>query len=262
MVFTDEKMANRLKGKMAIVSGGASGMGAASAILFAQEGAKVAIVDRNEALAAQTVAAIQAAGGEARAWMADVSDEKVVLATVADITAKFGAADVLFNHAGTILIKPFLDISLQEWDWLHAVNVRSMFLMTRAALPAMIKAGGGSIICTSSISAVAATPGEVLYDTTKGAVHMFARAIATEFRDRNVRCNAICPGFIRTPHGLREIQELAAQGVDASGIGLKERQGRIGEPEDVAKAALFLACDDSSFVTGTHLFVDNGFTAA
>jgi NAD(P)-dependent dehydrogenase (short-subunit alcohol dehydrogenase family) len=178
------------------------------------------------------------------------------------VEAHFGPANVLFNHAGTILIKPFLDITVDEWDWLHAVNVRSMFLMTRAVLPGMIGTGGGSIICTSSISAVAATPAEVLYDTTKGAVHMFARAIATEFRDRNIRCNAVCPGFIRTPHGLREIAELQSHGVNMSEQALQDRQGRIGEPEDVASAALFLASDDARFVNGAYLFVDNGFTAA
>jgi NAD(P)-dependent dehydrogenase (short-subunit alcohol dehydrogenase family) len=130
----------------------------------------------------------------------------------------------------------FLETTLEEWDWLHAVNVRSMFLMTRAVLPKMIAAGGGSIVCTSSISAVAATPMEVLYDTTKGAVHMFARAIGVEFRDRNIRCNAVCPGFIRTPHGLREVADLQAGSASMSPTPrIAAQQGRIGEPEDVAK---------------------------
>ena len=136
-----------------------------------------------------------------------------------------------------------------------------MYLMTRAVLPGMIAAGGGSIVCTSSISAVAATPMEVLYCTTKGACHMFARAIAVEFRDRNIRCNAVCPGFIETPHGLREVAELQALGVDVSEAAIAAAQGRIGKPEEVAEAALFLASDAARFVNGTHLFVDNGFTA-
>ena len=252
----------RLANKVAIVSGGATGMGGAASKLFAAEGAKVSIIDRNLAAAEATVAEIIAAGGEAAAFAADVSDEAAVIAAVRGAEEKFGPTTVLFNHAGTIVIKPFLETTLIEWDWLHAVNVRSMFLMTRAVLPGMIAAGGGSIVCTSSISAVAGTPMEVLYDTTKGAVHMFARAIAVEFRDRNIRCNAVCPGFIRTPHGLREVDELTKLGVDASEAALAAQQGRIGEPEEVAKAALFLASDDASFVNGTHLFVDNGFTAA
>jgi NAD(P)-dependent dehydrogenase (short-subunit alcohol dehydrogenase family) len=102
---------------------------------------------------------------------------------------------------------------------------------------------------------------EVLYDTTKGACHMFARAIAVEFRDRNIRCNAVCPGFIRTPHGMKEVRELQALGVDVSDAALAAQQGRMCEPEEVAHAALFLASDESSFVNGTHLFVDNCFTA-
>ena len=255
-------MAGRLEGKVAIVSGGATGMGGAASRLFAAEGAKVAIIDRNESAARATAAEIVAAGGVAEAFVADVAEEADVIAAVAAAEKTFGPITVLFNHAGTIVIKPFLDTTVTEWDWLHAVNVRSMFLMTRAVLPGMIAAGGGSIVCTSSISAVAGTPMEVLYDTTKGAVHMFARAIAVEFRDRNIRCNAVCPGFIRTPHGLREVEELQKLGVDVSEASLAAQQGRIGEPEEVARAALFLASDEASFVNGTHLFVDNGFTAA
>ena len=136
-----------------------------------------------------------------------------------------------------------------------------MYLMTRAVLPQMIAAGGGAIVCTSSISAVYATPMEVLYDATKGACHMFSRAIAVEFRDRGIRCNAICPGFIDTPHGVREVTELSALGVDVSEAAIKAVQGRLGQPEDIARAALYLASDDADFVTGTSLFVDGGFSA-
>ena len=252
-------MSGRLNGKTALISGGAGGCGAAAALLFAKEGARIAIVDKQDGSA--LVKQIEAAGGEAIYAACDVSKADQVAAAVKAATDHFGTINVLFNHAGTIVVKPFLDTTEQEWDWLMAVNVKSMFLMTKAVLPSMLAAGGGAIVCTSSISAVAATPMEVLYDTTKGAVHMFARAIAVEYRDRGIRCNAVCPGFIRTPHGMHEVDALTKLGVDASDAAMKAMQGRMCEPEEVAKAALFLASDDASFVNGAHLFVDNCFTA-
>lgn len=252
-------MPGRLEGKTALISGGAGGCGAAASLLFAREGARIAVVDKQDGSA--LVKQIEAAGGEAIYAACDVSNAGQVSAAVKAATDRFGAINVLFNHAGTIVVKPFLETTEQEWDWLMAVNVRSMFLMTKAVLPSMLAAGGGSIVCTSSISAVAATPMEVLYDTTKGAVHMFARAIAVEYRDQGIRCNAVCPGFIRTPHGMHEVDALTKLGVDASEAAMKAMQGRMCEPDEVAKAALFLASDDASFVNGAHLFVDNTFTA-
>lgn len=251
----------RLAGKTAIISGGASGCGAAAAELFAREGATVAIVDWNIELARSVAAVIRDEGGAASAHYADVAKQTDVIAAVAEIQARYGDADILFNHAGTLIVKPFLEIQESEWDWLMGVNVKSMFLMTQAVLPQMLRKGKGSIVCTSSISAICATPGEVLYDATKGACHMFARAIAVEYRDRGIRCNAIAPGFIRTPHGMKELQDLQAMGVDVSEAAIIQQQGRLCEPHEVASAALFLASDDSSFVNGTHLFVDNGFSA-
>ncbi len=254
-------MAGRLQGKVALISGGATGMGGAASRLFAKEGAAVGIVDRNVEAAEATAQDIMKSGGKAFVARADVALEEDVNRAVADVSKALGPINVLFNHAGTIVIKPFLETTTQEWDWLHHVNVRSMFFMTKAVLPQMLAGKRGSIVCTSSISAVAATPNEVLYCTTKGACHQFARAIAVEYRDRNIRCNTVCPGFIRTPHGNRELVELAALGVDVSAATINAQQGRMGEAEDVARAALYLASDESEFVTGQHLFVDNGFTA-
>lgn len=252
---------DRLKGKVAIISGGATGIGAAAARLFAAEGAAVGIIDRN-AQAGQALAfELVQAGHRAMFATADVSQKAQVEAAVATVKAQLGPVNVLFNHAGTIVIKPFLETEEEDWDMLFDVNVKSMYLMTRAVLPMMLAAGKGAIVCTSSISAVYATPMEVLYDATKGACHMFARAIAVEFRDKGIRCNAVCPGFIETPHGLREVQELTALGVDASETAIKAAQGRFGQPEDIARAALYLASDDAEFITGTQLFVDGGFSA-
>ena len=252
---------DRLKGKVAIISGGATGIGAAASRLFAAEGAAVGIIDRNVQAGQALAFELVQAGHRAMFATADVSRKDQVEAAVATVKAQLGPVNVLFNHAGTIVIKPFLETEEEDWDMLFDVNVKSMYLMTRAVLPMMLEAGKGAIVCTSSISAVYATPMEVLYDATKGACHMFARAIAVEFRDKGIRCNAVCPGFIETPHGLREVQELTALGVDASEAAIKAAQGRFGQPEDIARAALYLASDDAEFITGTQLFVDGGFSA-
>jgi NAD(P)-dependent dehydrogenase (short-subunit alcohol dehydrogenase family) len=254
-------MAGRLEGKIALISGGAGGCGRAASELFAREGASVGVVDLPQSDGEAVAARLRTAGHRAVFAAADVCDEAQVERAVAAVSAALGPITVLFNHAGTIVIKPFLETTVGEWDRLMAVNVRSMFLVTRAVLPQMIAAGGGAIVCTSSISAVAATPMEVLYDTTKGACHMFARAIAVEFRDKGVRCNAVCPGFIQTAHGQRELEGLTRYGVDVSDAAIAAQQGRMCRPDEVAKAALYLASDEASFVNGAHLFVDNGFTA-
>lgn len=251
----------RLRGKVALISGGAGGCGEAASLLFAREGAAVAIVDRDGNAARALAERIQAQGGRAIGLAADVSQADQVAAAVAASLEALGPTDVLFNHAGTLIVKPFLEVEEHEWDWLMAVNVKSMFLMTRAVLPQMLEKGKGSIVCTSSISAQYATPGEVVYNASKGACQMFARAIAVEFRDRGIRCNAVAPGFIRTDHGMRELRDLQAMGVNASESDIAQQQGRLCDPEEVAQAALFLASDDASFVNGAHLFVDNGFSS-
>lgn len=248
----------RLKGWNAVISGGAAGVGGAASKIYAAEGAAVAVVDIQAEAGEATAAEIEAAGGRAFFVKADVSSASEVEAAAADIRDRFeGRVDTLYNHAGTVIVKPFLDTTEDEWDWMMAVNVKSMFLMTRAFLPAMLEAGRGTIVNTSSISAVAGTPKEVLYCTSKGACHMFTRAIAIEYRDQGIRCNAVCPGFVRTDHGLRELKELRELGVDVTEDDIIRLQGRICEPQEVARAALFLAGPESSFVNGETLFVDN-----
>jgi NAD(P)-dependent dehydrogenase (short-subunit alcohol dehydrogenase family) len=206
-------MTGRLQDRNAIVSGGAAGAGGAASEVFAREGAHVAIVDIQEDAGSALAEKIRKSGGKAFFVRADVSRAADVDAAFVTILKAFDdRIDVLFNHAGTVIIKPFLDTTETDWDRMMDINVKSMFLMTRAALPSMLAHGGGAIVNTSSISAVAGTPMEVLYCTSKGACHMFTRAIATEYRDQGIRCNAVCPGFIRTAHGLRELKGTARSG--------------------------------------------------
>ena len=247
----------RLEGKNVVVSGGAAGAGGAASEVFAREGGHVAIVDVQEKVGSNLAERICENQGKAFFVKGDVSLAKEVEKAVAKINTEFNnQIDVLFNHAGTVIVKPFLETTESEWDWMMNVNVKSMFLMTHAVLPSML-ANGGAIVNTSSISAVAGTPMEVLYCTSKGACHMFTRAIATEFRDQGIRCNAVCPGFITTAHGIRELKELRSFGVNVTEEDICRLQGRICEPEEVANAALFLASSDASFVNGETLFVDN-----
>jgi len=247
----------RLEGKNVVISGGAAGAGGAASEVFAREGGHVAIVDVQEKVGSNLAERICENQGKAFFVKGDVSLAKEVEKAVAKINTEFNNhIDILFNHAGTVIVKPFLETTESEWDWMMNVNVKSMFLMTHAVLPSML-ANGGAIVNTSSISAVAGTPMEVLYCTSKGACHMFTRAIATEFRDQGIRCNAVCPGFIKTAHGIRELKELRSFGVNVTEEDICRLQGRICEPEEVANAALFLASSDASFVNGETLFVDN-----
>lgn len=250
---------NRFDGKHVIISGGAAGVGGAAAELFAREGARVTIVDIQRQAGEELAAAIRGEGGDADFVLADVSDASSVSRAVGHAVGRYGDADILFNHAGQTIVKPFLDNSLEDWNRLMAINVTSMFMMTKAVIPGMLTKGKGAIVNTSSVSAELATPMEVLYCTTKAACSMLTKAIATEFRNQNIRCNAVCPGFIRTGHGLREIEALRRYGVDVGEADIVAMQGRLCEPVEIARVALFLASDDASFVNGECMFADNGF---
>jgi NAD(P)-dependent dehydrogenase (short-subunit alcohol dehydrogenase family) len=251
----------RLQGKRVIVTGGAGGAGEAATRLFAAEGARLSIFDLQAQQGAQLVQELGELGAEAHFHHVDVSDAAQVEAAVAATQAALGGVDVLFNHAGTFIVKALIDTSEAEWDRLMAINVKSMFLTCRAVLPGMIEQRDGVILNTSSVSGLTANPLESAYCATKGAILQLTRAVAVEYREHGIRCNAICPGFIRTPHGDRERAELAAHGEDVSDDVIAGFQGRVCEPEDIAAAALSLVTDDTRFVNGAHLLVDNGWMA-
>lgn len=247
----------RFQSKTVVVSGGADGVGRAAALRFAEEGAKVSILDIQSDMGERTAQDIRDAGGEALFFRADVSEQDQVRAGIEDTAAAWSRIDVLFNHAGTVIVKPFLETTLEDWNRLMAINVTSMVHACQAAIPIMLSNGGGSIINTCSVSGLSASALEVAYCVSKGACIQLTRAIAVEFRDRGIRCNGVCPALIRTAHGMREAEELVALGQEWSEADVARMQGRICEPEEVAAAVLFLASDDASFINGEMLTVDN-----
>jgi len=249
----------RLREKIAVITGGAGGMGRAAAVQFAAEGAKVAVLDIDEYGGKSVEKEIANAGGTAIFIQTDVSKAAAVDSAIVQVNKQFGTIDTLFSHAGTIIVKPLHETTEEDYDRLMNINVRSSFLVCKRVLPQMIENKGGSIVITSSIGGEKGFALEALYCMTKGAVLQLARSIATEYRDRGIRANAVCPGFVRTAHGLREIDELDDLGQKWNEADLTSAQVRICEPEEVAAAALFLASDEASFVNGTALYVDGGW---
>lgn len=258
---SDKNSAGRLAGKTAIITGGAAGMGRATSLAFAREGADVVIFDIQKDAGEETVGMIRDIGGRAEFVEGDMSDPAQVDAAFDRTAELIGTYDILFNHAGTIIVKALHETSVEEYDRLMAINVRSAFLVCRRAVKEMSDNGGGSIVITGSIASELGYPLESVYCMTKGAVLQLARTISAEYRDQGIRCNAVCPGFVKTAHGLREISELDAAGQEWEEGALAEAQGRICEPEEVAAAVVFLASDEASFITGNALYVDNGWYA-
>ncbi len=251
----------RLAGKIAVITGGAAGMGRTTSLAFAREGASVAILDIQTEAGEETVKLIRQNGGTAEFFEADVSDAWQVDAAFDRVIETFGPYNVLFNHAGTITVKALHESTEEDYDRLMDINVRSAFLVCRRAVREMSNNGGGSIVITASIASELGFPLESIYCMTKGAVLQLARSISAEYRDQGIRCNAVCPGFVKTAHGLREINELDEAGQEWEEGALADAQGRICEPEEVSSAVVFLASDEASFITGNALYVDFGWYA-
>jgi len=251
----------RLAGKTAVITGGAAGMGRSTSLAFAREGARVAIIDIQEPAGLETMEMIRDAGGQADFFQADVSKADQVDNAFDRIAEAVGAYNVLFNHAGTIIVKPLHESTEEDYDRLMDINVKSAFLVCRRAVREMSDNGGGSIVITGSIASELGYALESIYCMSKGAVLQLARTISVEYRDQGIHCNAVCPGFVKTAHGLREIEELDAAGQQWEDGDLAATQGRICEPEEVTAAVVFLASDEASFVNGLALYVDNGWYA-
>lgn len=254
-------MLGRLDGKVALITGAASGIGRIAASLFASEGARVALADVTDDAGEAAVSDIHESGGEALYVRTDVSRAGDVDAAVATVVDRWGGLHVLYNNAG---IFPADDGSVVEtpestWDRVMDINLKGVFLMCRYGIPAMLDSGGGSIINVASFVALmgAATP-QIAYTASKGGVLSMTREIAVEFARRGIRANALCPGPIETPL----LAELLADPARRERRLVHIPVGRFGRGEEIANAALFLASDESSFTTGSTFVVDGGITAA
>jgi len=248
----------RLKGKVAIISGGARGMGAAEAKLFAREGAKVIICDVLEDEGRQTEAEINEVGGDAVFVKLDVTSQDEWENAVNTAIERFGKLDILVNNAGIIVQSTIEDMTVELWDKVMDVNAKGVFLGTKTAIPHMKEVGGGSIVNISSISGIVGQDNvNAGYNASKGAVRIFTKAAAVQYAKENIRVNSIHPGPIATP--------MTAEGrADPERVALTAERtplGRYGEPEEVANAVLFLASDEASYVTGSEIVVDGGYTA-
>src|SRR5271165_2108171 len=248
----------RLDGKVALISGAAWGMGAATARCFAREGAKVMIADVLDQEGQAVADAIVKANGTAAFLHLDVTDEASWRDVVAGTVARFGKLDILVNNAGISGSGEDDTFATDAWDRLMAINARGVFLGTKFAIPEMKKTGGGSIINLSSISGLVGQEGiHVGYNASKGAVRTLTKATAVQYGPDNIRCNSIHPGLMPPMRTSVKTADPAFRAQMLKGVPM----GRYGEADEVAKAILFLASDDASYVTGTELFVDGGFLA-
>lgn len=249
---------DRVKGKVALVTGAAMGMGKSHSELLAAEGAMVFVTDRDEASGAAVVKSIKDAGGQAEFIKHDVTLESDWANVAATIKKQAGKLDILVNNAGILIFKPVHETEPDEWDQVMNVNVKGVYLGIRACTPLMIDSGGGSIINISSIYGIVAAPMAGAYIASKGAIRMMSKSCAVDLIQHNIRVNSIHPGVIDTPMTKDLLHSDAETRKAIMGATLFDR---ACQPEEVSQAVLFLASDESSFVHGSELVVDGGYTA-
>ena len=251
----------RVENKVALVTGAGSGIGAASAIRLAEEGAIVYCGDINRDSAAATVVQILSAGGKAFAAPIDISSSAECDALIDKIVAESGGIDILVNNAGVNLPSVFHETTNEAIDKTLNVNVKGAMYLTRASLPHMLKSGSGSIVNMSSVNGIVSEPFLSVYSASKGAIVMFTKGIALDYAKQGVRCNAICPGWVDTPINYAHADMLGGLDHVYKTIDSFQPIGRPGTPREIANLVLFLASDESSFMTGSIVSADGGMTA-
>jgi len=256
-------MSFSLQDQVAIITGGASGFGLAIAHRFAQAGAQVIIASRREALCHQRAGEIQAQGGTALGMGLDVTDEAQVQRVVQETVAHLGRVDILVNNAGIIVRTPAPESSLEEWEHVQATNLRGPFLCCKHVLPQMLSQGrGGAVVNIASYLGMYGGSGNMpAYGASKGGVIALTKSLAVKYGPDHIRVNAICPGFIKTPLNANVINDAPDPAAKEREMAARYPLRRLGRPDDVAHAALFLASDASSWITGITLLVDGGLTA-
>jgi NAD(P)-dependent dehydrogenase (short-subunit alcohol dehydrogenase family) len=248
----------RVENKVAVVTGGGVGIGRACSILLAREGARVVLTQRHEEAAQDTVREIEAQGGQAMYVKQDVTLEDDWVRVLDQTRQTWGLPDILVNNAGIYIIENLADTSVDQWHTLMNVNAMGVFLGMKHLAPVMAEAGGGAIVNVSSVAGLNGIAGHVLYSASKGAVITMTKDAAIEYATRGVRVNVVQPGYIDT--GMADYG-ADKQGVTKADLGQWHPMGHIGEPFDVAYAVVYLASDESKFVTGAGILVDGGFTA-
>jgi len=252
----------RMDGKVAVVTGAASGIGRATAGLLAREGARVAVTDIQPEAGRETVEEIERLGDQARYWPLDTADEQAVQGVFAELVDVFGHLDVLVNNAGISGVnKPTHEITLDEWNRVISVNLNGVFLCTKHAIPHMRRAGGGSIVNLSSIYGLVGAPDSPPYHASKGGVRLMSKTDAMMYATDGIRVNSVHPGFIWTPMVENFLREQGDVEEGRRQIDELHPIGHMGEPEDIAYGILYLASDEAKFVTGSELVIDGGYTA-
>ena len=251
----------KLEQRVAVITGAGSGIGQAMARLFAREGARIFAADVNEGAAQETARMLTEAGGACRTFAVDVSRPEQVRAMIDAAVSAFGRIDILCNNAGIGSTTDVVECEPDEWDRVMTVNVKSVYLGCKYAIPHMLAQGGGVIVNTASVAGMVGLPKRASYSASKGAVIALTRQVAVEYVEQGIRVNCLCPGTVDSPWVGRLLQQADDPVAARQALVARQPLGRLGTPDEIAAAALYLVSDDAAFITGTGLVIDGGLTA-